>query len=143
MIDVNEVRNVVEGSSDYNKHRYQIWDIWIKFRIKNGFDCDLVKRTLRTKQTDPRILDYKKMKHIALERIRQFQNGENVFPIENLEPKNVTLGEMIADYNLTDDDKIILSRILYPNVKDRVSDYEEIIELCEKRIKELEKEETK
>ena len=33
MIDVNEVRNVVEGSSDYNKHRYQIWDIWIKMDL--------------------------------------------------------------------------------------------------------------
>ena len=141
MIDVNEVRKVVEGSSDYNKHRYQIWDIWIKFRINNGFDCDLVKRTLRTKQTDPRILDYKKMKHIALERIRQFQNNENVFPIENFEPKDVTFEEMIDDYNLTDDDKIILNRILYPNVENRVKDYEQIIELCEKRIKKLEKEE--
>ena len=143
MIDVNEVRNVVEGSSDYNKHRYQIWDIWIKFRIENGFDCDLVKRTLRTKQTDPRILDYKKMKHIALERIRQFQNDENVFPIENLEPEDVTLDEMLEDYDLTSDDIVILTRILYPNVKDRVSDYEKIIELCEKRIKELQKEENK
>lgn len=143
MIDVNEVRNVVEGSSDYNKHRYQIWDIWIKFRIENGFDCDLVKRTLRTKQTDPRILDYRKMKHIALERIRQFQNNENVFPIENTEPKDVTFEEMIADYNLTYDDEIILNRILYPNTSNRVKDYEKIIELCEKRIKELEKEETK
>ena len=143
MIDVNEVRNVVEGSSDYNKHRYQIWDIWIKFRIENGFDCDLVKRTLRTKQTDPRILDYKKMKHIALERIRQFQNDENVFPIENLEPKDVTLDEMLEDYDLTSDDIVILTRILYPNVKDRVSDYEEIISICDKRIAELEKEEIK
>ena len=138
MIDVNEVRTVVEGSSDYNKHRYQIWDIWIKFRINNGFDCDLVKRTLRTKQTDPRILDYKKMVHICSERIRQFQNNENVFPIENLEPKEITLGEMLEDYDLTSDDVVILTRILYPNVKDRVSDYEQIIEICDKRIKELE-----
>lgn len=138
MIDVNEVRKVVEGSSDYNKHRYQIWDIWIKFRINNGFDCDLVKRTLRTKQTDPRILDYKKMVHICSERIRQFQNNENVFPIENLEPKDITLGEMIEDYDLTSDDVVILSRILYPNIKNRVSDYQMIIEICEKRIKELE-----
>ena len=143
MNEITDVRSYVNGASDYNKHRYQIWDIWIKFRIENGFDCDLVKRTLRTKQTDPRILDYKKMKHICLERIRQFQNNENVFPIENLEPKNVTLDEMIADYDLTDDDIVILTRILYPNVKDRVSDYEKIIELCEKRIKELEKEEIK
>ena len=139
MIDVNEVRNVVEGSSDYNKHRYQIWDIWIKFRINNGFDCDLVKRTLRTKQTDPRILDYKKMVHICSERIRQFQNNENVFPINTYEPKDITLGEMIADYDITDDDVVILSRILYPNVENRVSDYQMIIEICEKRIKTLKK----
>ena len=143
MNEITDVRSYVNGASDYNKHRYQIWDIWIKFRIENGFDCDLVKRTLRTKQTDPRILDYKKMKHIALERIRQFQNDENVFPIENLEPEDVTLDEMLEDYDLTSDDIVILTRILYPNVKDRVSDYEKIIELCEKRIKELEKEETK
>ena len=139
MIDVNKVRNVVEGSSDYNKHRYQIWDIWIKFRINNGFDCDLVKRTLRTKQTDPRILDYKKMVHICSERIRQFQNNENVFPINTYEPKDITLGEMIADYDITDDDVVILSRILYPNVENRVSDYQMVIEICEKRIRELEK----
>lgn len=139
MIDVNQVRNVVEGSSDYNKHRYQIWDIWIKFRINNGFDCDLTKRTLRTKQTDPRILDYKKMVHICSERIRQFQNNENVFPINTYEPKDITLGEMIADYDITDDDVVILSRILYPNVENRVSDYQMIIEICEKRIRELEK----
>lgn len=143
MNELNDVRSYVNGASDYNKHRYQIWDIWIKFRINNGFDCDLVKRTLRTKQTDPRILDYKKMKHICLERIRQFQNNENVFSIENVEPKDVTFEEMIDDYNLTDDDKIILNRILYPNVENRVKDYEKIIESCEKRIKELEKEETK
>lgn len=139
MININEVRNVVEGNSDYNKHRYQIWDIWIKFKINNGFDCDLVKRTLRTKQTDPRILDYKKMVHICSERIRQFQNNENVFPINTYEPKDITLGEMIADYDITDDDVVILSRILYPNVENRVSDYQMIIELCEKRIKKLEK----
>ena len=138
MIDVNEVRNVVEGSSDYNKHRYQIWDIWIKFRINNGFDCDLVKRTLRTKQTDPRILDYKKMIHICSERIRQFVNGENVFAVECNESKDVTLEEMIADYNLIEDDKVILNKILYPNIENRVSDYETIIKICEKRIKELE-----
>ena len=63
----------------------------------------------------------------------------NVFPIENLEPKDITLGEMIADYNITDDDVVILSRILYPNVENRVSDYQMVIEICEKKIRELEK----
>ncbi len=140
MNEVNDVRSYNCGASDYSKHKFQSWSFWILFRL-NPWDADIIKRTLRKKSTDPRILDYKKMKHIALERIRQFQNNENVFPIENLEPKDVTFEEMIADYNLTDDDKIILSRILYPNTSNRVSDYEMIIEICEKRIKELEKEE--
>ena len=138
MIDVNEVRNVVEGSSDYNKHKYQCWDFWIKFKINNGFDCDLIKRTLRSKATDPRILDYKKISHICSERIRQFTNGENVFAIECNEPKDVTLEEMLEDYDITNDDVVILTRILYPNVENRVSDYECVIGICDKRIKELE-----
>ena len=138
MNELNDVRSYNCGASDYSKHKFQSWSFWILFRL-NPWDADLTKRVLRKKSTDPRILDYKKMKHIALERIRQFQNNENVFPIENTEPKDVTFEEMIDDYNLTDDDKIILSRILYPNVKDRVSDYQMIIEICNKRIAELER----
>ena len=143
MNEVNNIRDHSEGSSLYYQHKYQVWDFWIKYKINNGFDCDLVKRILRTKLTDPRILDIKKIKHICSERIRQFINNENVFPITCEEPKDVTFEEMIADYNLIDDDKIILSRILYPNASNRVSDYQMIIEICEKRIKELEKEEIK
>lgn len=142
MNEVNDVRSYNIGNSDYSTHKFQSWNFWILYKL-NPFDADLTKRTLRTKKTDGRLLDYKKMKHIALERIRQFQNNENVFPIENAEPKDVTFEEMIADYNLIDDDKIILSRILYPNTSNRVSDYQMIIEICEKRIKELEKEENK
>ena len=140
MNEVNDVRSYNCGASDYSKHKFQSWSFWILFRL-NPWDADLTKRVLRIKKTDGRLLDYKKMKHICLERIRQFQNNENVFPIENLEPKDVTLGEMLEDYDLTSDDVVILTRILYPNVKDRVSDYEEIISICDKRIRELEKEE--
>ena len=142
MNEVNDVRSYNCGASDYSKHKFQSWSFWILFRL-NPWDADLTKRVLRIKKTDGRLLDYKKMKHISLERIRQFQNNENVFPIENLEPKDVTLNEMLEDYDLTSDDIVILTRILYPNVKDRVSDYEEIISICDKRIAELEKEETK
>ena len=142
MNELNDVRSYNCGASDYSNHKFQSWSFWILFRL-NPWDADLTKRVLRKKSTDPRILDYKKMKHIALERIRQFQNNENVFPIENTEPEDVTFEEMIDDYNLTDDDKIILNRILYTNVKDRVSDYQMIIEICNKRIAELEKEEIK
>ena len=140
MNEVNDVRSYNCGASDYSKHKFQSWSFWILFRL-NPWDADLTKRVLRIKKTDGRLLDYRKMKHICLERIRQFQNNENVFPIENLEPKNVTLSEMLEDYNLTDDDKIILSRILYPNTSNRVSDYQMIIEICNKKIKQLEKEE--
>ena len=139
MNEVNNVRSYNVGASDYSKgHKHQPWDFWINFRL-NPWDADITKRVLRIKKTDGRLLDYKKIKHICLERIRQFQNNENVFPIENLEPKNITLGEMIDDYDITDDDVVILSRILYPNVENRVSDYQMIIDICNKRIKELEK----
>jgi len=142
MNETNDVRSYNCGASDYSKHKFQSWSFWILFRL-NPWDADLTKRVLRIKKTDGRLLDYRKMKHIALERIRQFQNNENVFPIENLEPKDITLGEMLEDYDLTSDDVVILTRILYPNIKDRVSDYEEIISICDKRIAELEKEENK
>ena len=135
---MNNVRSYNCGASDYSKHKFQSWDFWIKFRL-NPWDADITKRILRLKKTDSRELDYNKIKHICLERIRQFQNNENVFPIENLEPKDVTLGEMLEDYDITEDDVVILSRILYPNMENRVKDYEEIINVCEKRIKELEK----
>lgn len=138
MNEVNDVRSYNIGKSDYAKHCFQPWQFWIWYRL-NPFDGDLLKRTLRSKETDPRIMDYRKIKHICLERIRQFQNDENVFPIENTEPKDATFEEMISDYNLIDDDKIILSRILYPNTSNRVSDYQIIIDICNKRIKELEK----
>lgn len=142
MNEITDVRSYNCGASDYSKHKFQSWSFWILFRL-NPWDGDITKRVLRKKSTDPRILDYKKIKHIALERIRQFQNNENVFPIENLEPKDITLGEMLEDYDLTSDDVVILTRILYPNTSNRVSDYEEIISICDKRIAELEKEENK
>ena len=49
------------------------------------------------------------MKHIALERIRQFQNNENVFPIENLEPKDITLGEImeVETYGLVQKGRVL------------------------------------
>lgn len=140
MNEINDVRSYNVGASNYatNGTKYQPWDFWIKFRL-NPWDADITKRVLRIKKTDGRLLDYKKIKHICLERIRQFQNNENVFPINTYKPKDITLGEMIADYNITDDDVLILTRILYPKVENRVSDYQMVIDICNKRIKELEK----
>lgn len=133
----DNIRTYNEGTSNYSKHKFQCWDFWIKFKL-NPFDADLLKRTLRTKSTDPRILDYKKMRHICLERIRQIENEENVFPLNNEYVDNALFNEMIKDYNLISDDYILTKKILYPT-RCRIDDYMKIISLCDKRINELEK----
>lgn len=72
----NSVRNGNVGRSDYSKHFIQPWSIWIDYNL-NAFDADIVKRVLRTKaiegktETEARIEDYEKIKHICDERIRQ------------------------------------------------------------------------
>lgn len=74
----SEERSFNIGASDYSKHIIQPWSIWIDYNL-NAFDADIIKRILRTKQTDSRIMDYEKIIHICKERIRQlkFQQGEN------------------------------------------------------------------
>ena len=64
------------GTSDYSKHIIQPWSIWIDWNL-NPWDADIVKRVLRTKQGDFRILDYEKIIHICNERIRQLKEEIN------------------------------------------------------------------
>ena len=74
----NDVRKGNIGKSDYSKHLIQPWSIWIDYDL-NPWDADIVKRVLRTKEEsgmserDARIMDYKKIKHICDERIRQLE----------------------------------------------------------------------
>lgn len=75
IIDDSGTRNFNVGNSDYSKHLIQPWAIWIDYNL-NAFDADIIKRVLRTKEGDSRILDYKKIKHICDERIRQLNNEE-------------------------------------------------------------------
>lgn len=70
----SSVRADNQGNSDYAKHIIQPWSIWIDWNL-NAWDADIVKRVLRTKEGDPRELDYKKIIHICNERIRQLKNG--------------------------------------------------------------------
>lgn len=70
----NDVRGHNVGASDYSKHLIQPWTAWIEYEL-NGFDADIVKRVLRTKSTDSRMMDYKKIIHICEERIRQLKLG--------------------------------------------------------------------
>ena len=70
--DKENIRSYNVGSSDYAKHAIQPWDIWREYDL-NPWDADIVKRVLRTKETDGRKLDYEKIIHICKERIRQIE----------------------------------------------------------------------
>ena len=67
-----DIRAYNIGSSNYSEHEIQPWDIWLDWDL-NPWDADIIKRTLRTKKGDERILDYKKIIHICEERIRQIE----------------------------------------------------------------------
>ena len=68
-----DIRNFNIGNSDYSKHIIQPWSIWIDWNL-NAWDADIVKRVLRTKQGESRIMDYEKIIHDCNERIRQLRN---------------------------------------------------------------------
>lgn len=82
-LGTSDIRSYNIGDSDYSKHKIQPWDIWEDYKL-NPWDADIVKRTLRTKQEpgkskeESRILDYRKIIHVAQERIRQIQTNGHV-----------------------------------------------------------------
>ena len=65
-----DIRSYNVGASDYAQHKIQPWDIYLDYDL-NPWDADIVKRVLRTKKTDTRIMDYEKIIHTCKERIRQ------------------------------------------------------------------------
>ena len=85
----NDVRKGNIGKSDYSEHLIQPWSIWIDYDL-NPWDADIVKRVLRTKEEpgmskrDSRIMDYKKIKHICDERMRQLELEPNVISTQDL-----------------------------------------------------------
>ena len=66
----DETRSYNVGKSDYSKHIIQPWSIWLDYNL-NPWDADIVKRVLRKKEGESKILDYEKIIHICKERIRQ------------------------------------------------------------------------
>ena len=56
----SNIRTYNVGSSDYSKHIIQPWSVWLEYKL-NPWDADIVKRILRTKETDSRKLDYEKI----------------------------------------------------------------------------------
>lgn len=75
----DSVRNHNVGESDYSLHTIQPWSIWIDYNL-DAFDADIVKRILRTKETenknyrDSKIEDYEKIIHVCQEKIRQLKS---------------------------------------------------------------------
>lgn len=60
------------GNSNYSEHFIQPWSIWIDWNL-DPWDADIVKRVLRTKEGESRIMDYEKIIHICNEKIRQLK----------------------------------------------------------------------
>lgn len=58
------------GKSDYAEHAIQPWDIWKEYNL-NPWDADIVKRVLRSKEGEPRTVDYEKIIHICKYRIAE------------------------------------------------------------------------
>lgn len=65
-----KVQSYNVGKSDYAKHAIQPWDIWKEYNL-NPWDADIVKRVLRTKEGEPRTMDYEKIIHICKYRIAE------------------------------------------------------------------------
>ena len=74
--DDDDTRDYNIGNSDYSKHLIQPWTIWLEYNL-NAWDADIIKRVLRTKKGESRILDYEKIIHDCKERIRQLKENEN------------------------------------------------------------------
>lgn len=91
------VRSYNVGKSDYSKHAIQPWDIWKEYNL-NPWDADIVKRVLRSKEGEPRTLDYEKIIHICKYRISELSKETKVVapaeaekPVEDEESDDTTV----------------------------------------------------
>jgi hypothetical protein len=73
IIVCDNVRSHNVGTSNYSKHVIQPWSVWLDYPELTSWDHDIIKRILRTKAGDTRVLDYEKIIHICEERIRQIK----------------------------------------------------------------------
>lgn len=73
IIDLSGNRSTNEGDSNYAEKTIQPHSIWLDYPELTSFDHDVVKRILRTKKGNSRLLEYKKIIHVCNERIRQIE----------------------------------------------------------------------
>ena len=53
------------GESNYAEMSIQPWEIFEAHPQLNYWECDIIKRLLRSKKTDSRMLDLLKIKHLT------------------------------------------------------------------------------
>lgn len=70
----DKTRTYNVGDSDYADHIIQPYSIWIDWNL-NPWDADIIKRVLRHKKSQSRLMDYMKIIHICNECIRQINNN--------------------------------------------------------------------
>lgn len=97
----NGVRSHNVGKSNYSKKVIQPWTIWLAYPELTGWDDDIIKRVLRTKEeegmsaNEARKMDYEKIIHNSQERIRQidleisYKNENKKNDIRDVYPRNV------------------------------------------------------
>lgn len=73
IIDKSGKRSINEGSSNYAEKTIQPYSIWLDYPELTSWDHDLIKRILRTKKGESRLLEYKKIIDVCNERIRQIE----------------------------------------------------------------------
>ena len=136
---MEDIRSFNIGTSDYAQHKVQPWDIWIEYNF-NPFEGDIVKRTLRVKSTDPRVMDYEKIVHISKECIRQLSIGKYNFIKINEKP-SINLEEIMNSYTgLKEWDYEIIKNLIKMKMAITLCDhninyyYNNIIELCKMGI---------
>lgn len=78
IIDPSNTREHNVGESNYSQHLIQPWTIWLDYPELTSWDDDIIKRVLRTKKTDSRMMDYEKIIHICQERIRQLKLQDEI-----------------------------------------------------------------
>ena len=76
--DSVDVRTYNIGNSNYSKHIIQPWSIWLDYPELTSWDHDIIKRVLRTKKGETRLMDYNKIIHDCQERIRQLEFQQNI-----------------------------------------------------------------
>lgn len=85
--DVDDIHSFNVGNSDYSVHKIQPWDIWEEYDL-NPWEADIVKRVLREKHEpgmsfiDSRIMDFKKIIHVARKCIELLEKDKNSLPEE-------------------------------------------------------------